>query len=240
MCCTGTAAVTTGSVVARPSFAPDGAHASHSHRQYDYGGRRGAREVRERALGVMLTWRGQAWAPSPTRISCRRTPRWCAPTSTPTDVTRPATRPGSLLGRPSINRWAPADQRTENTASQPPDAPSQDRSGVLHRNCSRHDRFGSRTAQLRARWSSCFAQPSAVRLRWTQRCARGAGASSGCYVDVARASMGAVSDTDKLPPNAPMVRTDQHAHGRDSTRHASGIFARTPEHQSVGASGSAD
>ena len=49
----GTAAVTTGSVVARLSFAPDGAHASHSHRQYDYGGRRGAREVRERALGVM-------------------------------------------------------------------------------------------------------------------------------------------------------------------------------------------
>jgi hypothetical protein len=90
--------------------------------------------VRERALGVMLTWRGQAWAPSPTRISCRRTPGWCAPISTPTDVTRPATRAGSLLGRPSTNRWAPADQRTENTASQPPDAPSQDRSGVLHGN----------------------------------------------------------------------------------------------------------
>ena len=154
----------------------------YSHRQYDYGGRRGVCEVRERALGVMLTWRGQAWAPSPTRISRRRTPRWCAPTSTPTDVTRPATRPGSLLGHPSINRWAPADQRTENTASQPPDAPSQDRSGVLHGNCSRHDRFGSRTAQLRARRSSYVAQASAVQLRWTQRCVRGAGASSGCYV----------------------------------------------------------
>jgi hypothetical protein len=49
-----------------------------------------------------------------------------------------------------------------------------------------------------------------------------------------------VSDTDKPPPDAPTVRTDQHAHGRDSTHHASGIFARTPEHQSVGASGSAD
>ena len=58
--------------------------------------------------------------------------------------------------------------------------------------------------------------------------------------DVAWASTGAVSDTDKLPPNAPTAHTDQHAHGRDSTRHASGIFARTPEHQSVGASGSAD
>ena len=62
-----------------------------------------------------------------------------------------------------------------------------------HGNCSRHDLFGSRTAQLRARWSACVAQPSAVRPRWTQRCARGAGASSGCYVDVARASTGAVS-----------------------------------------------
>jgi hypothetical protein len=49
----GTAAVTTCSVVARLSFAPDGAHASHRHRQYSYGGRRGACEVRERALGVM-------------------------------------------------------------------------------------------------------------------------------------------------------------------------------------------
>ena len=107
-------------------------------------------------------------------------------------------------------------------------------------NCSRHDRFGSRTAQLRARWSSYVAQPSAVRLRWTQRCVRGAGASSGCYVDVARASTGAVCDTDKLPPNAPMVRADQHAHGRDSTRCGAWTFTRTPEHQSVGASGSAD
>ena len=173
-------------------------------------------------------------------ISRRRTPRRYAPISTPTGATRPVTRPGSLLGPPSINRWAPADQRTENTASQPPDAPSQDRSGVLHRNCSRHDRSGSRTAQLRARWSSCFAQPSAVRLRWTQRCVRGAGASSGCYVDVARASMDAVSDTDKLPPNARMVRTDQHAHGRDSTHCGVWTLTMTPEHQSVGASGSAD
>ena len=65
-------------------------------------------------------------------------------------------------------------------------------------NCSRHDRFGSRTAQLRARWSSYVAQPSTVQLRWTQMCGRGAGASSGCYVDVARASTGAVCDTDKL------------------------------------------
>jgi hypothetical protein len=121
--------------------------------------------------GCYVTWRGQARAPSPTRISCRRTPRRHTPISTPTGATRPVTRPGSLLGPPSINRWAPADQRTENTASQPPDAPSQDRSGVLHGNCSRHDRFGSRTAQLRARWSSCFAQASAVQLRWTQRCA---------------------------------------------------------------------
>ena len=212
----------------------------HSHRQYDYGGRKGVCEVRERALGVMLTWRGQARAPSATWISCRRTPRRHTPISTPTDVTRPATRPGSLPGRPSINRWAPADQCTENTASQPPYAPSQDRSGVLHGDCSRHDRFGSRTAQLRARWSSYVAQPSAVRLRWTQRCVRGAGASSGCYVDVARASTGAVCDTDKLPPNAPMVRADQHAHGRDSTRCGAWTFTRTPEHQSVGASGSAD
>jgi hypothetical protein len=108
------------------------------------------------------------------------------------------------------------------------------------RECSRHDRFGSRTAQLRARWSSCFAQPSAVRLRWTQRCARGAGASSGCYVDVAWASMDDVSDTDKLPPNARMVRTDQHAHGRDSTHCGVWTLTMTPEHQSVGASGSAD
>ena len=109
-----------------------------------------------------------------------------------------------------------------------------------HGNCSRHDRFGSRTAQLRARWSACVAQPSAVRLRWTQRCARGAGASSGCYVDVAWASTGAVSDTNKLPPNAPTARTYQHAHGRDSTRCGAWTFTRTPEHQSVGASGSAD
>ena len=113
----GTAAVTTGSVVARLSFAPDGAHASHSHRQYDHGGRRGAREARERALGVMLTWRGQARAPSATRISCRRTPRWYAPISTPTDVTRPVAGRGPSLGPPSINRWAPADQRTENIAA---------------------------------------------------------------------------------------------------------------------------
>jgi hypothetical protein len=117
VCCTGTAAVTTGSVVARLSFAPDGAHASHSHRQYDYGGRRGAREARERALGVMLTWRGQARAPSATRISCRRTPRWYAPISTPTDVTRPVAGRGPSLGPPSTNRWAPADQRTENIAA---------------------------------------------------------------------------------------------------------------------------
>jgi len=190
--------------------------------------------------GCYVTWRGQARAPSPTRISCRRTPRRHTPISTPTGATRPVTRPGSLLGPPSINRWAPADQRTENTASQPPDAPSQDRSGVLHGNCSRHDRFGSRTAQLRARWSSCFAQASAVQLRWTQRCVRGAGASSGCYVDVAWASTGAVSDTNKLPPNAPTARTYQHAHGRDSTRCGAWTFTRTPEHQSVGASGSAD
>ena len=114
---TDTAAVTTGSVVARLSFAPGGARARHSRRQYNYGGRRGAREVRERALGVILTWRGQARAPSPTRTRRRRTPRRYAPISTPTDVTRPATRAGSLLGRPSINRWAPADQRTENIAA---------------------------------------------------------------------------------------------------------------------------
>jgi hypothetical protein len=107
-------------------------------------------------------------------------------------------------------------------------------------NCSRHDLFGSRTAQLRARRSSYVAQPSAVQLRWTQRCVRGAGASSGCYVDVAWASTGAVSDTDKLPPNARMVRTDQHAHGRDSTHCGVWTLTMTPEHQSVGASGSAD
>jgi hypothetical protein len=64
-----------------------------------------------------------------------------------------------------------------------------------HGNCSRHDRSGSRTAQHRLRWGSCVAQPSAVRLRWTQRRVQGVGASSGCYIDVARASTGAVSDT---------------------------------------------
>ena len=106
-------------------------------------------------------------------------------------------------------------------------------------NCSRHDRSGSRMAQHRPRWSSCAAQPSAVRLRWTPRCVRGAGSSSGCFIDVARASTGAVSDTDKPPPNAPTVRTDQHAHGRDSTRCGAWTFTVTPEHQSVGASGSA-
>jgi len=77
----GTAAVTTGSVVARLSFAPDGAHMWHSHRQYDYGGRRGVCEVRERALGVMV---------SATRIRCRRTPRRHTPISTPTGATRHA------------------------------------------------------------------------------------------------------------------------------------------------------
>ena len=55
-----------------------------------------------------------------------------------------------------------------------------------------------------------------------------------------RASTGAVSDTDKLPPNAPTAHTDQHAHGRDSTRCGAWTFTVTPEHQSVGASVSAD
>ena len=83
-----------------------------------------------------------------------------------------------------------------------------------------------------------MAQPSAVRLRWTQRCVRGAGASSGCYIDVARAPR-APSPARIAAAERPTVHTDQHAHGRDSTRPAPGIFTDTPEHQSVGASGSA-
>ena len=60
------------------------------------------------------------------------------------------------------------------------------------------------------------------------------------WTDMEKAATFQLHYPDKPPPNAPTVHTDQHAHGRDSTHHASGIFARTTEHQSVGASVSAD